>query len=612
MTPPKSVDISPLYQTNLNYQNFDKKADEPEKNLSSAELTQMLLDTDFKVDPETGKVYADEATQEKIDLFKQYALVRVLIDTAGPDQKLDLKEAGLALEKLGMRGASPEVFLQHTQSLIDKRWGKISKNLQKLNARRPLNSLVKSLESYNHSLYEEEKRLAHRAFSPVKFGLNVASVASWITPDAIWQRSVDVVDPKHEKTEASAFWGDDLAQDQAVENYFERQKAIKALSVVIRQGLDNPDTKSWAWNAMPSDPNAAKTGAEQVLSQLEQAGEIDVTVNDTPYKIDGKKAADLLRDHLAFGGLYDIATTGDTNERFTKVIQFAENERAGFLGFGSGNTRQSDWAYNVFGGVNAHSFARASLAHVMRKGSPELRSQADAIRKDMNGEGGGYWQVISNSFISGGVRVYNLFGGNATPPTIFKDWSDEDSTLATERFVRGSLMFFGGWAGVRKAKTVIPNASEKLTEYGVKLREGLKTEGYWAGLTKAQKLGAATYLAGYQFRKWALLGFIRDPFRAWLQAKTVNPGMGAALADKAAKGESLFWQAATAGALIALIDKSIVPANPSKVKYDRNLDLRPIPLQDPTAMKWDDPMLNDYSKVTGIPIQKGDPRERKE
>ena len=183
-------------------------------------------------------------------------------------------------------------------------------------------------------------------------------------------------------------------------------------------------------------------------------------------------------------------------------------------------------------------------------------------------------------------------------------------------------------------------------------------------------------MSGYYFRKTFLLGFIRDPIKKWLmnpKPKLINEAAKEAAklenseqfsnllkhhellkAGKKASPElfklsmqelkalgklpgnkydrfisyqtrmlwgsseglampnSLFWEVATAGALIALIDKNIVPAAPSKVKYDRNLDLRPIPLQDPTAMEWEDPMLEDYSKKTHIPIQMGDPRLRKE
>jgi hypothetical protein len=96
------------------------------------------------------------------------------------------------------------------------------------------------------------------------------------------------------------------------------------------------------------------------------------------------------------------------------------------------------------------------------------------------------------------------------------------------------------------------------------------------------KIGIYTYLGGSKARK-ALFGWNID------RLTRGKPGLK--------KMGGRFGDALLAGCATYLADKHIVPQNVEKIVYDRNLDMRPLPVQDPAQMDWQDPLLKDYLKT---------------
>jgi hypothetical protein len=126
-------------------------------------------------------------------------------------------------------------------------------------------------------------------------------------------------------------------------------------------------------------------------------------------------------------------------------MEFAKAERPGFLGFGSGNTRQRHF-WNYSGSRNNLYFARSVFKFLSSKAATQdgghdkvMRAEARGLRKGMLGDGGGFGNIVSVAF----TQVTSLFG-KLYKPTPYRSWSDEAVLDSVGRSLDIGLMLYGG------------------------------------------------------------------------------------------------------------------------------------------------------------------------
>lgn len=604
MTAPKPIDVSPLYSANLRAltkQNLDQSISGLNPDEQIIQLAESLADSDLKVNPETGEVVVDSKAQEAKDLLQQFGMVLNLIHAAGDDKKLDVNEAKALIKKLQLGNVQPALFMKHTQTLIDKRWGAIAKNLQRWSAKRPLNNLQDFLETYNQGLYVEEQRLGRTSLDVGKLIAQVGSLA-YLVKDPAPLKVVDLEMARngkfqYEEIDATSFYGDNRAIDQATENYVERSKALAAFKLVYEKALKEGEPGNWAYNLMPSQEGVVSTTSEEALSQLRAAGDLEITLGEETHTINGAEAAEILGEQFPFEQVFELATLNDPQKRQEKMMEFVEGERPGFFGFGGGNRSRwtnFDGVYNTTGQVNNLYFARSALGAMVRQNSTG-KEQALGILSDMNGDGGG-WEQWASAGVANGICLFARCEGPE-----FRTWSDEAMIDAPDQFARDSLLLFGGYSILRALKNYRIEPMRRLGIWARANKSVLKG-------TKATEKGMASVAGGYKFKvvtnplaKLAVhLAAPATRKARWLRTRRPVRWLlgGPAAAPKAGLqgAKSKFGDFLLAGAVTYLIDEFALPPNDQKIIYDRNLKVNPLPVQDPAQIDFSDPMIQDYLK----------------
>ena len=566
-----SVDISHLYACNPNQMN----------GLKQEELAEALKGSDLQLDESTGRLIVGDQAKRTRTVAQQVNMMQQLMEAAGEDKKIDLEEAKRLIVKMKMEGTRPTDFLADAQRFIDKRWKPICKNLKGYSAEYPFLALYDALETYNDGFYKEESDQARRSFSPIKSVANIGSIFRWgaqgvgYNPDPIMEW--DPVLKKFKEMESYAFIGDNYSQEDAFADHGKRWAAIEALKKVVAEDISTKADKGFAWNALPNSNDGEKkqTTAQEVLEVLKQSGDITVTVHGKEQTILGAEAAELLEQNLAFKQLYDITTTPDKKERLKKAMDFAKLERAGFMGFGTGNTgnfESLDWD-NMSGGINNHYYARSVFSHIIRKSpDPEMKAQANKILGEMRGDGGTFSQWIVAGTTNVAFPVFNILPGVDLEPAPFRSMSDEDAVNAPERAVRFGLLAAVSFKGIQLGKHWVPKGTQWL---GGRVKAWETAE----KLTAIQRASLMAYKGARGIRHYSY-GWAFDRFSAWLQK-----GMEAApVLQGAAKAGGKGWDLFMAGAMAYFVDEWMAP--PVDYYYDRKMNLDPLPKQDPVLSSF--------------------------
>lgn len=472
MAEPKitSVDISRLLECNPDLMEGLKRPQLREK------LQEVVQGSDLKVDEKTGEVIASEQAQKFKDTAHQAEMVRGLINAADGDNTITLDEAKAFMAKNSedFRGVTPENFLKDAKYFIEKRWGAICANLKQYSLEFPMQNLVYNLQVYNDGIYKEELEQARMSFSPVKSFINVptwvgnmASFGAFTDPIQGWDYETN----RETTLKPTYLGGDNLSMQDAYDDHLLRAAAINALVELINKDMEK-GSNGVSWKVLAKQNELGKdlrSSAEPILQLLENAGEISVTVErrgigadeanpnlqNHPVKIDGKKAAEMLRNQLDFAGLFDIVMTKDKVTRYDKAIKYAQAERAGGGGLGGGNSIHREWLDNsVTAEVNNHYYAKTLLDTVIREGTPEQQELANVILyaqmmpaseketgEDAAEKPGGF--LLQKFFYYGAEALSTLFTLRTWHPVPYRPMPDEEAMYAPERVIKGGLFFAG-------------------------------------------------------------------------------------------------------------------------------------------------------------------------
>jgi hypothetical protein len=489
MADPKvtSVDISRLQECNPDLMAGLQRPQLREK------LQDVLKGSDLSVDEKTGEVIAGDKAQKVRDVAIQAETVRQYIKAAKGDNQITLDEAKEFIATHSeMQGIAPEAFLDEAKTFIEKRWGGICANLKEYSVEYPLQNLIDNLNLYNDGVYKEEFEQGRMSFSPIKSAANLSWFYNFplfgLTPlEKSPLKAWDYQLGRETQVDATYLSGDNMSMEDAYNDHLQRQAAIIALMDKLNEDIKKQGDKGVAWHALSKskDPKAKKTTAEDLLKLL---GDKEITVKverldgmsggDKPamksyeIKINGAEAAKILREQLAFEGLFGIVTTTDKKARMDKAIAFAQAERPGTAGLGGGNGMHREWDNLVTAEVNNHYFAKSLLEAVIREGEPEQQKVAgDLLYKEImpaaegaqpGEEGGGF---LSQKILWGASELIcgipNLLGAK-WHPIPYRAMPDEEAMYAPERLIRTGLFFYGGPKAIRGAETAKALASARI------------------------------------------------------------------------------------------------------------------------------------------------------
>ncbi|HKY62050.1 MAG TPA: hypothetical protein VJR29_01395 [bacterium] len=428
MTPPTKVDISALKFIQLG--NLD--------GLSPDDKAQLFKGTGLSYDPKTDNVDSEKHPGEtNIDVEREYIRTIREANTSGTDQDgkeyLDLDE----VKKLIQDSLPPEVaantgpsaFLKNVQALMDGRYNQLGKNFQSFKGQMAFGATLDALNYYNYGLKSEAYRHAN-AVLPFN-GLLTKSVTNialgWNL--GLWNQVThkDTEDPHDPKNQALP--ADRWAMETADKNFEKRAAAINKLKEEIKKGV--AANEKWALEA-DLDEGLKKLDAE---------------------------SQKLLVDQLAAKSLHKIMTTADPKARYDEMKKFADKERPGFGGFGSGNTTagwvNTDDLWNISGHRHNTVFARTIYQFLATKAKTSdaeynsvLRNENKSALADSQGDLGGFTNLVS----IGGTAVLCSLGkavtlgqkvDMSTCITDYRDWSDEEMIDMPGRSADGLIMILG-------------------------------------------------------------------------------------------------------------------------------------------------------------------------
>ena len=469
--PIKSVDISRLQECNPDLMEGLRRPQLEEK------LKEVLQGSDLQWDEKSKEIVASDKANKVRDITQQAQIVREYITAANGDNEFTLEEAKAYIAKHEeFSSFTPEAFLADAKEFIEKRWGVVCTNLKQYSVEFPLENLLGNLKVYNDGFYKEEFEQGRMSASILKTPANV----SWFFNFPVYgllpfkNAPIKVFDLEfgtEKKIEATYLGGDNMSMRDAYDDHVEREGAIIYLQEILNKDLKENGTNGAAWNSFRKsvDPGQEKTSAEKILQLLASSGPLTVKVERKDGSADvepaptityevamtGPRAAEILRDQLAFADLFDMLMTADKDKRHEKAITFAQGERAGLLGFGGGHGKHRDWDNVLTSEVNNFYYAKSLLATVIREGGPVQRKKAsDLLFREMapavegpNGSenGGGslsylpIW-AVSNLFCGAVNTIFRTHLQGAP----YKAMSDEEAMYAPERVLRAGLVMWGG------------------------------------------------------------------------------------------------------------------------------------------------------------------------
>lgn len=422
MTPP--VDISALQSIQLG--NLD--------GLSPSDKEQLFKGTGLSYDPKTDKVDLEKSPGQGLtDLDRENEYVHTIREAnTNHDKYLDLSEVKTLIDtSLPPEIAAvtdPKQFLKNVEALMNGRYNQLGKNFQAFKGQLAFGPTLDAIRYYNDGLKSEAFRHANAVLPPngipTKSLTNIV-LSPWSLARQVFGKDTgDAHDPKNQ-----ALVADKWAMETAENNYNERAAAINKLSEEIKKGV--AANEKWALEA----------NIEEALKKLDP------------------KQQKLLVDELAVKRLHEIMTTQDPKKRYDEMKKFADKERPGFGGFGTGNTSagwvNTDDLWNVSGHRHNTVFARTMYLFLAAKAKTDdadfnkvLREENKLALADSQGDGGGYGNLASIGFTGAGCGIAWLFTAGqkvnmSTCVTDYRDWSDEEMIDLPGRTLDGALMVAG-------------------------------------------------------------------------------------------------------------------------------------------------------------------------
>ena len=415
MTPPK-VDISALKSIQLG--NLD--------GIDAKEKAALFRGTDLVYDPKTDTVDLATANGKGLTTMEmERAYIEVLRGAdADHDNSLDLGEIKNLLKNVPSESAAaidPKQFLNNIKTLMDGRYNQLGKNFESFRGQLAFGPTLDALNYYNDGLLSEGYRHANAVLPPN--GIPTKSLTNvFLSP---WSLARSLFGKKDEATLVADKW----AMETAKNNHAQRSEAIGKLKAVIQEGMSK--NEKWA---------------------------LEVNIDEALKKLDGPTQK-LLVDQLAAKRLHQIMTTEDPKERYKEMQKFADKERPGFGGFGTGNTSagwfNTDDLWNISGHRHNTVFARTMYHFLATKAKTDdaqhntvLRREAKTALFDSQGDGGGFNNLASIGFTGLGCGIGYVFTAGqkvnmSTCVTDYRDWGDEEMIDMPGRALDGVIMMAG-------------------------------------------------------------------------------------------------------------------------------------------------------------------------
>ncbi|MCE9626240.1 MAG: hypothetical protein K8R69_12455 [Deltaproteobacteria bacterium] len=537
MTPPiaEKVDIQALDSLHL----------EKLVGMDPHEAAKRFHGTDLKLDAKTSDLRTtDGKTLTSCEQEATWVAAIRSADTNG-DHFVDLEEIKNLLRASEQASAAtdPRKFLASIARLVKNRYEPLSKNMHAFRTELAFQRTIETMELYNQGLLNEGYRHASSTIAFNGLAKTAANLLGFV-PGLI----------RRTWSAQSVLMGDQWARETARKNFEKRRAAIGALKGVITKGIAANAT--WALEGR----------LEEAMKRLDD------------------KTASMLNDQLAAPQLHEIFALPDPKERYKRMLAFARQDRPGFLGFGTGNTRAGwlnrDDPWNVSGHRYNTYFSRTVLHFLATKASSGnsdfdeiLHKEARATLSDMNGDGGDFNNL-------GALGLLNLLsiGGLLFEPTPYRDWSDESSMDALGRMIDGVFLIFAGNRSLTRIGEATKLSRHKGLAEVARVWQGAMAEnksnllagGKWGeAALAAEKEGEVLGLGGkstssfFLFRLFDKWESFTDRFQAWVFQGNALSAEQKAMAEAMGKLGSNGMDKLTRGALLGVIanygDSTISP-----------------------------------------------------
>jgi len=550
--------------------------------LGEETVTKLFEGTDLYYDPKAGtlkSVVDGKITAMTLD--QEASRLRLIrkADTNG-DLILTPDEAKALIEKSFPKGEAEKIsvddFMKNTDTLIKKRYAILEKNMEVWKGNLAFKPTLDALEVYNFGIYLDDVRQADSVIPLNALHKTAGNVVSFLPVNLarfFTKGRGPVPLLPHGSVPDNWLPIDAWAEHTATGRYHERSAALAKLKQITEEAVKKGE--SWALDG----------NFDEALKHLD-SDERDLLTDDIP----GKK-------------IHDIINIEDDKQRYTALKEFATGERPGFLGYFGGNATgwgERNW-FNYTGRHNNIFFARSVMSFLGSKAATsdpdfnnQLHSDANAIRKDILGEGGGFTNTISWG-ITGLLHLVSFGKIEQTP---WREWSDEAEMDGLGRAIDAGIMIYTSAQGLKSWKEMW--ALRRVG--GIKeVWSVMRNEGKWyrpftreAWAARRLELEAEIARTGEELRKPGWFGRKLAGFKDKLFGKlppvdeVLNPAQ-LKLLKGAGKSGSWLMSKLTDGAIILYITQKVDSGfaahyNPYETDHEVDLDPMPNPLKP-------DPML---------------------
>jgi len=419
------IDLKPIQ--NLYIENLIDAAEV----LGKEKVSKIFEGSDVYLDTKTGELKTNVNGQVKVLKLQEEADALRFVKSADADGngELTLEELTPVLAKTpGFEKFKPEDFMQYLDVMVTKRYAVIAKNMEKFASDLAFKPLLDTLDTYNVGLYWDDVRQATSVMplnGLTKTGVNIVTFPRNIVRLITKGRGIPIL-PKD-------FIGDEwnladgLAKKTAENEQKERSAAIQELRDKIAEGVKKGE--DWAM----------KGNFDEAFKKL------------------SAKSQDILSKRIPAKEINDILAIKDDSKRYDALKAFAEGERPGALGLGGGKAGGAS-GWNYFGWHRNTVFARSIAAFLGSKAATQdkaytdkLHKDANLLRKDILGDGGGFTNMVSWG-LTGLLHIVtspipgDKFTVDQTPR---RRWGDEASMDGVGRSLDAGIMLFLSYKGIK-------------------------------------------------------------------------------------------------------------------------------------------------------------------
>jgi len=546
--------------------------------LGTQTIAKLFEGTDLYVDSQTGELKTVLNGKVSVETFdEEAAVVRNIraADTNG-DNVIDMDEATAMIQKSYPKDQAekinPEEYLKGIDNLIKKRYAVLEQNLERWKGELSFKPTLDALEVYNFGIYLDDVRQADSVFPLngiiTKTGGNILSFLPVNAARIFTKGRGPIPLLPHGTVPDNWLPMDAWAEHTASGRYEERKAALAKLNKITEDGIKAGE--KWALEG----------NFDEALGKLSE-GDRDLLTVDLP----GNK-------------IHEILSIADDKQRYTALKDFAEGERPGFLGYFGGNATgwsRRNW-FNWTGRHNNTYFARSVLSFLGSKAATadtqfndRLHQDANSVRKDILGEGGGFTNMISWG-LTGVLHLVSLGHVDQTP---WRTWGDEAVEDGLGRAIDAGLMIYTSARGLGTFKEAwkLRGVGGLNEVWGVMRKEFRPWPGRFfpTAALEARRLELEAQLAeagedaSKAKRGWfgRRVDWMKDKMFGKLPPveEVLNPGQLKAL-KTAGSGMSKFGSFLTNGAVILYITQAAdkkFEAHYNPYETDHELDMDPYP-----------------------------------